>query len=527
MHGNRKFDVIQTVEQGGQCHPVLNNITGRTLEEMCREEGYISRDIFYEWSIQIVGCLENLHRCRPVKIYQFLTPYTVIIGSDKKVYLLDTEHESNREIIRGLFDKMIQAAFFPEGSIGRRHPGVYHDLYSAGKIIQYMLAKTEASQEMGRIEEIRMEKIIQKLTDTYGMKSLHTASDVKILLIRCRGKSPVDKDRKRKERKQDGKSVWKYRKYVAVTAAVVIMIAGVQVLFSQASSSHAASVDGSAKESSNRSIYSADSVYAAHMSESDGDVTELNLKLGLLYYEKLKDYETSLMYFRKAAQESERAAAYETLAKYNIGNYGILESESEAAVQEILIIPEEFTEMEKTEAFLDAVWIYDKMGQKEKSFELIKDRISALEKWKEGDTNGTIRKELYEKAVVLYQDSGNLTKAIETTIKLYDEAQEETDFEAQCVKLSELYYQNHQYAEGETVSLTGIDKCIRRTKVALISIKCICDNDGYDEAQKEEKITGILQKVPELEDDSEWQEMIKEKNLHVKDGNVYFLKDEK
>lgn len=532
MHGNRKFDVIQTIEQGGQCHLVLNHISGRTLQEVCREEGYISKETFYEWSSQIIDCVGNLHRCRPVKIYQFLTPYTIIIGMENKVYLLDTEHENNREIVRQMFDRRIQSAFFPEESIGKRRPGVYHDLYTIGKTMQYMLAKTEASQEMGRLEEYRMERMIRKLTGPDGMRGAHGADDVKTMLARCRGsisKKSAGKWKKRGEEKEGaGREIHiqKYRKYLAVVAAVVVMIAGAQMLFSKAEASSAVLETGKAPESS-----------AAEDSQST-ELAELHLKLGLLYYERLGDYEASLEPFQKAAELSKgvldgesgmlkNASDYEVLAKFCLENHEISSEDAEAAVQKILETAETLSGFEKTEIVMDTIRIYEKMEKREEVLSLIMERIEAWDEWKEGDADKRLRKELYERGADIQEAKGNLLDAIEMRKVLYEEASEGEEYDTHMLKLASLYLRNEQYAEGETVGMDGIGKCTKRAEAAIICAKCICSNGTYDNAQKEEKLTAILQKAPELGTDSGWQQILQEQKLTVVENQVKFTEQEK
>ncbi len=539
MHGNRKFDVIQTIEQGGQCHLVLNHISGRTLQEVCREEGYISREIFYNWSSQIIDCVGNLHRCRPVKIYQFLTPYTIIIGMDNKVYLLDTEHENNREIVRQMFDRRIQSAFFPEESIGKRRPGIYHDLYTIGKTMQYMLAKTEASREMGRLEEYRMERMLRRLTGPDSMRGAHGAADVKAMLTRCRGsisKKSAGKWKKGREGKEDtGQElhIQKYRKYLAAVAAVIVMIAGAQMIFSKAEASSA----GSETEK------------MAEVSVSDDgrseELAELHLKLGLLYYERLEDYEACLEPFQKAAEMSEASSGtsenaserlsqmlknapdYEILAKFRLEDYGITSEDADAAAQKILETAETLSGVEKTEVLVDVIRIYEKMEKTEEALSLITERIGTWEEWKEGDADRRLQKELYARGADIQEGKGNLSDAIEMRKVLYEGASEGEEYDTHMLKLASLYLQNEQYAEGETVGMDGIEKCTKRAEAAVICAKCICSNGAYDPAQKEEKLTAILQKAPEIGADSGWQQILQEQKLTVVENQVKYTEQEK
>lgn len=517
MHGTKEFDVIQTLDQGEQCHIVLNRIPGRTLEEICREDGCISKQEFYDWMEQAITHLEHLHRCRPVRIYQFLTPYSIVIGNNGKVFLIDTEHENNREIVRRHFDRRVQSAFFPEDSQEKRHPGVRHDLFAAAKSMQYVLAKCSIAPALGATEERRLYQMLKKTTSGDMKKAPGSAREMRVLLMRCKGREANPESSKEKKLRTG-----KWKKYALVSAAVIAAAAGGQEIFTRAESSRSDSgiavYGSSAEELSDKVSSNPDTV----PKETEAS---LNEKLGLLYFRKLQEYEVSIAYFAKAEPIIKEAGIYELLAKYRCGTYGITDEEVRPAVSgllELLNTDSVIVHQERVEMSLDLIRVLEQLEDMEEEAALIERCLDLQAEWKVADTDGSIRKELYERGVGVYTRQEKWEEAAAYQRILFEEAGDANDYDKACLNLGTLYLRGGKYAEGEEISLEGVKKCRNRTAAVVNYIKNVCKNPQNSQKRKEEKLSDILIAAPEAASDAEFQKVQKEEKFTVKEGKACF-----
>ena len=528
MHGTKEFDVIQTLQQGEQCHIVLNHISGRTLEEICRENRCISKEEFYSWMEQIFSYLAHLHKCRPVRIYQFLTPYTVIIGNNGKVYLLDTENESSREIVRRHFQKKVQSAFFPIESRGCRRPGTAHDLYAAGKTMQYVLAKCEVLPELGRIEERRLYRMIRKIEAVCAGKAAASAEDLMAALMRCKGKEKAETENGPGwEAGQRKESVHMWRKYLAASAVIIVAAAGIQAMFSHAGDSKSLEQMGVGSRSQTEHEYQKMSVRAesgGRAADEDNimEKAELNQELGLLYFQKVQDYEASIPYFAEAKEEVRSADAYEILARYRCGTYGVTREEAWNAVQVLLEETDSYSPLNQAEALTDCIRVYAQMEDTEEELKLIEECLGNESEWRAEDTDGALRRELYERGAVIYCSQNKWEDALVMQKVLFAEAEEGQEYDTACLALGNMYFQSGRFKEGAEVSLEGMEKCIDRAAAAINYTKNMCADQELSVGEKEKKLTEMLEKVPETLSDSDFEKLQKEQNFTVHEGRICF-----
>lgn len=136
----------------------------KTLGEYILEHPLIEKEQLFLWIKQILSQLQAREQIG--KIPDIITPFDILLRKNKTV-LLTNQRESGRRKCFGI-DKFIPRKE-QNGSI-----------YSFGKTLQFLFAKTELSPQMTKQEEAQFQKIISKCLTSKSKKKYQNFSEITV-----------------------------------------------------------------------------------------------------------------------------------------------------------------------------------------------------------------------------------------------------------------------------------------------------------------------------------------------------------
>ena len=98
MQQKESYDVLRLIEHGQICYISSENVQGRTLARYLKYHPVMEKKEMFLLLKAIAEQLELIHRCRGNPCYQYVNPYSVIVGEDRKVYLLDLASKEQEDI---------------------------------------------------------------------------------------------------------------------------------------------------------------------------------------------------------------------------------------------------------------------------------------------------------------------------------------------------------------------------------------------------------------------------------------------
>ncbi len=159
------YEVLKFIEHGAQCRQSMDCERGDLLIFYLRDNPQQKKEVLFDWFRQISISLDQFHRCRKGQRYRYLNPYSIVVGEDGKVYLLDLEAPENETVIKKMQNRAVRKHFVKRA--GRTESGTEGDvdLFGYGRTIQFVLAYTEAVPGLSRREEKRMVRVIERCTE--------------------------------------------------------------------------------------------------------------------------------------------------------------------------------------------------------------------------------------------------------------------------------------------------------------------------------------------------------------------------
>ena len=99
MEEKQSYEILKFVMHGDKCYISTDIVNGKPLIVWLKYHAHITKEQFYEWARQIIADLDHFHRCRGNPCYQYMNPYSVIVGEDRKVYLLDLASKEQEDMM--------------------------------------------------------------------------------------------------------------------------------------------------------------------------------------------------------------------------------------------------------------------------------------------------------------------------------------------------------------------------------------------------------------------------------------------
>ena len=178
MEEKRNYEILKFVMHGDKCYMSTDIVKGKPLIVWLKYHAHITKEQFYEWARQIIADLDHFHRCRGNPCYQYVNPYSVIIGEDRKVYLLDLASKEQEDMMHLMQRRYVRENFLSPENQYYQKSEEKEDIYGFGKMIQYVLSSVELEPELKFLESVRIQKIITGCLDKQGKKRYQKLSDL-------------------------------------------------------------------------------------------------------------------------------------------------------------------------------------------------------------------------------------------------------------------------------------------------------------------------------------------------------------
>lgn len=178
MEEKRNYEILKFVMHGDKCYMSTDIVKGKPLIVWLKYHAHITKEQFYEWDRQIIADLDHFHRCRGNPCYQYVNPYSVIVGEDRKVYLLDLASKEQEDMMHLMQRRYVRENFLSPENQYYQKSEEKEDIYGFGKMIQYVLSSVELEPELKFLESVRIQKIITRCLDKQGKKRYQKLSDL-------------------------------------------------------------------------------------------------------------------------------------------------------------------------------------------------------------------------------------------------------------------------------------------------------------------------------------------------------------
>lgn len=160
MEDKQGYDVLKFVTHGDRCYMSTDYIRGKPMSSWLKFHAHLEKIQFYGWVRELLTLLDSFHRGRGNPCYQYVNPYSIIVGEDGKIHLLDLASKDQEEILLFMQRRSVRESFLSSENQYYQKSDITEDLYGVGKTLQYVLSAVELEPGMGKLEELRLQKLI-------------------------------------------------------------------------------------------------------------------------------------------------------------------------------------------------------------------------------------------------------------------------------------------------------------------------------------------------------------------------------
>ena len=311
MEEKQSYEILKFVMHGDKCYMSTDVTRGKPMIIWLKYHAHITKEQFYEWVRQMIADLEHFHRCRGNPCYQYVNPYSMIVGEDGRVYLSDLASKEQEDLLHLMQRRYVRENFLsPENQYYQKNDEK-EDIYGLGKTIQYILSAVEVEPALGYLETARIRKVISRCLTRNGRKSYQKLQDVQ---IQVKG---AEKNRGVRSR----------RIVCAVGIGIIVVAAGVQAVMRISAQKHQKEVrvtDGEeasdktsdAQEYLERLLESEeqwDAEKKAMQKESAEREKKLLYDLAFTYFAQIKDYALCQEYLEEMSEPDAFARDFASL----------------------------------------------------------------------------------------------------------------------------------------------------------------------------------------------------------------------
>ena len=202
-----EYDVLRLIEHNQVCYISSGCIRGTPLMGWLKYHRVMKKQEFVRMVRLLARQLEKIHRCRKQKFYQYVNPYSVVVGEDGNLYFLDLGVPSNEETLQKMQRRTVREHFLPPEAPYYQRASAGLDIYGFGRTLQYLLSEAELEPRLTGGEERKFRKVISRCLERQSKQAFQTISEIPRYL-------PEPKEKKE----------WKWRPHKALAAVAALGI---------------------------------------------------------------------------------------------------------------------------------------------------------------------------------------------------------------------------------------------------------------------------------------------------------------
>ena len=447
------YEVIRVIQQDSNCHIIMDYVEGEILGEYILRYPYIEKKQLFAWFFQLLKQLQELEKVNGISDYRFLTPFYIVLKADQTIALLNLKAGANQKCVERMTTYSFINRFYPPS-------GGYNDIYSFGKTMQFLLAKTNLTPKLTWKEELGLQNIISKCLTEKSKKQYQSFYDIAMDF-------PIHKKKQRIKVMKFGMT--------AVFLFVVIW----------------------------KCFHNIESTPITKEEEKN------YLELGIAYFLILEDYEKGRELFEDA-KHLQVAPYYEKMCSYMLGD-------TKDTVEELEQILEEFSELWNGNLGVEEkcclVRVYSKMDSeyaRKQLLELGGDIIEEVE-WDE------MEEEAREIVAGVYSKEGNHKKALEH----YEILLRQRHGAELYHTMSNLYVKYGNVERAMDLCIEGMKYNPGSWELALSYVRLVCQDSKLTKEEKQNRIKEMLQNHDTLLSQQRFQTLQKEYGIKVEGGEVW------
>lgn len=178
MDERQGYDVLRIVVHSDRCYMSTDYIKGKQLIVWLKYHSRISKEMLFGWIRELLESLEHFHQCRGNPCYQYVNPYSIIVGENQKLYLLDLGSREQDEMLHLMQRRYVRENFLSPDNQYYQKASVQEDIYGFGKTVQYLLSVTEVEPALGKVEEFRLKNMISRCVNRNSKKCYQTIQGI-------------------------------------------------------------------------------------------------------------------------------------------------------------------------------------------------------------------------------------------------------------------------------------------------------------------------------------------------------------
>ena len=178
MEDRQGYDVLRIVVHSNRCYMSKDYIVGKQLIVWLKYHSRIEKECLFGWIHELIENLEHFHQCRGNPCYQYVNPYSIIVGEDSKLYLLDLGSKAQDELLHLMQRRYVRENFLSADNQYYQKVSVQEDIYGFGKTVQYLLSTTDVEPPLRKIEELRLKNMISRCINRNSKKCYQTIQEV-------------------------------------------------------------------------------------------------------------------------------------------------------------------------------------------------------------------------------------------------------------------------------------------------------------------------------------------------------------
>lgn len=178
MEEKKGYDVLRIVVHSDRCYMSTDYIKGKQLIVWLKYHSRIDKEILFGWIRELIENLEHFHQCRGNPCYQYVNPYSIIVGENDKLYLLDLGSKEQNDLLHLMQRRYVRENFLSPDNQYYQKVSVQEDIYGFGKTVQYLLSAVETEPALKKIEEFRLKNMISRCVNQKSKKCYQTIQDI-------------------------------------------------------------------------------------------------------------------------------------------------------------------------------------------------------------------------------------------------------------------------------------------------------------------------------------------------------------